>query len=86
MPKRIKMERIWQEKSCHFFGGRGRAIDKVVAQASKPAVSPISKSAGGRKLLAPRRLETCDTADLEICATILSMAVAEAGVPGAVSE
>ena len=57
------------------------ADQRSVAQASKPAVSPISKSAGGRNLLAPRRLETCDTADLEICATALSTAVAVAG-PG----
>jgi len=51
------------------------ANQRKVARASKPAVSPISKSAGGRSLLAPRRLETCDTADLEICATTLSVAV-----------
>jgi len=40
-----------------------------VAQVSKPAVSPISKSAGlgsGARLAG---LETHDTADLEVCAT-----------------
>ena len=51
------------------------ANQRNVAQASKPAVSPISKSAGRRNLLGTSRLETCHTADLEICATTLSMAV-----------
>jgi hypothetical protein len=47
-----------------------------VAQVSKPAVSPISKSARGR-VTGPLKiverfagLETCDTADLEVCATL----------------
>ena len=46
-----------------------------VAQVSKPAVSPTSKSAARRKSRAPWNhaslagLETRDTADLEVCAT-----------------
>jgi hypothetical protein len=40
-----------------------------VAQVSKPAVSPISKSAARRYDEREAGLETCDTADLEICAT-----------------
>ena len=40
-----------------------------VAQVSKPAVSPFSKSAGLGTVRASAGLETRDTADLEICAT-----------------
>jgi protein phosphatase len=46
-----------------------------VAQVSKPAVSPISKSAGfenvesATRFAAPAGFETRDTADLEVCAT-----------------
>ena len=42
----------------------------VVAQASKPAVSPTSKSAELRLFREAAGLETCDTADLEVCATM----------------
>jgi len=41
----------------------------VVAQVSKPAVSPISKSAGACDGARLAGLETHDTADLEVCAT-----------------
>jgi hypothetical protein len=44
-----------------------------VAQVSKPAVSPISKSAGCRNGVAAAGLETRDTADLEVCATGLTV-------------
>ncbi|MBM4094411.1 MAG: hypothetical protein FJ276_34135, partial [Planctomycetes bacterium] len=40
-----------------------------VAQVSKPAVSPTSKSAGGGHRAPAAGLETRDTADLEVCAT-----------------
>jgi hypothetical protein len=40
-----------------------------VAQVSKPAVSPTSKSAPLQ--LRPAGLETRDTADLEVCATLI---------------
>ena len=43
-----------------------------VAQVSKPAVSPISKSAGCRNCAASAGLETRDTADLEVCGTSLT--------------
>ena len=55
--------------------GTFRCANVTVAQVSKPAVSPISKSAGGensraRKLFpSPAGFETRDTADLEVCAT-----------------
>jgi hypothetical protein len=42
-----------------------------VPQVSKPAVSPISKSAGPQKGEASAGLETRETADLEVCATSL---------------
>ncbi|HTV39133.1 MAG TPA: TIM-barrel domain-containing protein [Candidatus Sulfotelmatobacter sp.] len=45
----------------------------AVAQVSKPAVSPISKSADRKMsydVLRLAGLETCDTADLEVCATV----------------
>jgi len=51
----------------------------VVAQVSQPAVSPTSKSAGREQIGAPGQagrvagLETCDTADLEVCATLESL-------------
>ena len=53
------------------------AAAAVVAQVSKPAVSPTSKSAQCRDCIGTRRfgnrdtagLETCDTAGLETCAT-----------------
>jgi hypothetical protein len=46
----------------------------AVAQVSQPAVSPISKSAVGKcfkrlEFSSAAGFETCDTADLEICAT-----------------
>jgi hypothetical protein len=44
-----------------------------VAQVAKPAVSPISKSAGCRNGVASAGLETRDTADLEVCATVLAV-------------
>jgi hypothetical protein len=44
-----------------------------VAQVSKPAVSPISKSAGRHHCEASAGLETRDTADLEVCATVSIM-------------
>jgi NADH-quinone oxidoreductase subunit M len=43
----------------------------AVAQVSKPAVSPTSKSAGLLVAGSAAGLETCDTADLEVCATEL---------------
>jgi hypothetical protein len=46
-----------------------RAIDKVVAQISKSAVSQVSKPAGRQQLPAARRLEIGDTAGFEACAT-----------------
>ena len=51
------------------------SADSDVAQVSKPAVSPISKSADHRKpygrsrCCAPAGFQTCDTAALKICAT-----------------
>jgi hypothetical protein len=42
---------------------------KIVAQVSKPAVSPISKSAGRPTVLRGAGLEAGDTAGLETCAT-----------------
>ena len=50
-----------------------RAIDKVVAQVSKPAVSPISQSAGPQGVANFAGWETRDTADLEVCATIFGL-------------
>ena len=47
----------------------GAANARGVPQVSKPAVSPISKSAGRRKCAAFAGLETRDTADLEVCGT-----------------
>src|SRR5215831_3881193 len=44
--------------------------DSTVAQVSKPAVSPTSKSAELTQCVAGAGLETRDTADLEVCATI----------------
>jgi len=44
-----------------------------VPQVSKPAVWPISKSAGRRECAAFAGLETRDTADLEVCGTGLPM-------------
>jgi ATP-dependent RNA helicase DeaD len=44
----------------------------TVAQVSKPAVSPISKSAERRDVPSPASLETCDTAGSETCATKFS--------------
>jgi hypothetical protein len=41
-----------------------------VAQVSKPAVSPTSKSAGRGNCGNPADLEIRDTADLEVCATV----------------
>ena len=51
-----------------------RRIYTTVPQVSKPAVSPISKSAEHRELervgaATPAGLETRDTADLEVCGT-----------------
>ena len=43
--------------------------DTGVAQVSKPAVSPISKSAGCGHGVASAGWETRATADLEVCAT-----------------
>ena len=54
---------------------RDRWRAAAVAQVSKPAVAPISKSAGLGKFQRVRRvprsagLETRDTADLEVCGT-----------------
>jgi len=42
----------------------------MVAQVSKPAVSPTSKSARATQRGPVAGLETRDTADLEVCATI----------------
>jgi hypothetical protein len=44
-----------------------------VPQVSKPAVSPISKSADRPKCEALAGLETRDTADLEVCGMGLAM-------------
>jgi hypothetical protein len=44
-----------------------------VAQVSKPAASPISKSAGRRDGATLAGLETRDTADWEVCATVSPM-------------
>src|ERR1044071_5065385 len=55
-----------------------RAVDKIVAQVSKPAVSPISQSAGCSKNQRPQSfpasagLETRDTAGFETCPTLES--------------
>jgi arsenite-transporting ATPase len=52
------------------------AAAKSVAQVSQPAVSPTSKSAAREQIGAPGQagrvagLETCDTADSEVCATL----------------
>jgi arsenite-transporting ATPase len=52
---------------------------KSVAQVSEPAVSPTSQSAGRKEFRARSQsvgdagLETCDTADLEVCATSLPL-------------
>ena len=59
---------------------RVRTLKFFVAQVSKPAVSPTSKSAGRRKTFraptpaASAGLETCDTAGSETCATPRSRA------------
>jgi hypothetical protein len=42
----------------------------TVAQVSKPAVAPTSKSADVESGWGPAGLETRDTADLEVCATV----------------
>src|SRR6185436_17872275 len=42
----------------------------IVAQVSKPAVSPTSKSAEPTHCVAAAGLETRDTADSEVCATV----------------
>jgi hypothetical protein len=47
-------------RPAHSLPDEGNA---GVAQVSKPAVSPISKSAGCRNCVASARLETRDTAD-----------------------
>jgi hypothetical protein len=52
-----------------FHSGFQDAGESVVPQVSKPAVSPISKSAGRQKCVASAGLETRDTADLEVCGT-----------------
>jgi hypothetical protein len=44
-----------------------------VAQVSKPAVSPTSKSAGRGNCGKPADLEIRDTADLEVCATDMAL-------------
>jgi len=44
-------------------------LQRIVAQVSKPAVSPTSKSAAATPGEALAGLETRDTADLEVCAT-----------------
>jgi hypothetical protein len=59
-----------QPRPAHSLADEGNA---GVAQVSKPAVSPISKSAGRRNRVASAGLETRDTADLEVCATGLTM-------------
>jgi 5-methyltetrahydrofolate--homocysteine methyltransferase len=46
-----------------------QVIEKPVAQVSKPAVPPTSKSADATLCENPAGLETRDTADLEVCAT-----------------
>jgi hypothetical protein len=45
------------------------AIDKVVAQISKSAVSQVSNLRGASKFRPPADLEIGDTAGLEACAT-----------------
>jgi arsenite-transporting ATPase len=52
---------------------RALAQDGEVAQVSKPAVSPTSKSAVHGKAEWTAGLETRDTADLEVCATLESL-------------
>jgi hypothetical protein len=47
----------------------GGNLERPVAQVSKPAVSPTSKSAAVGLVEAFAGLETRDTADLEVCAT-----------------
>jgi uncharacterized Fe-S cluster-containing MiaB family protein len=81
-PWRCLMCDLWKNTLTRAVppGAIPRQIDHAlsrlaVAQVSKPAVSPISKSAARRT--SPARgvvepfasLETCDTADLEVCAT-----------------
>jgi hypothetical protein len=46
-----------------------RAVDKVVAQISKSAVSQVSNLRGASKFRPPADLEIGDTAGLEACAT-----------------
>jgi len=49
-----------------------RKRKRCVAQVSKPAVSPTSQSAGRAAVAQAAGLETRDTADLEVCATLVS--------------
>ena len=84
---------LGQQRESAFIG-RIRALPHPVAQVSKPAVSPISKSAGAatfgrvRQVEAwrgagrPAGLETRDTADLEVCATQGQCADAPAFISG----
>jgi type I restriction enzyme M protein len=73
--------RLYRGEEPDFTLGGDEAKAKLteifgVAQVSKPAVSPISKSAGGEKSGARSTggrsagLETGDTADSEVCATV----------------
>jgi 3-oxoacyl-(acyl-carrier-protein) synthase len=69
-----------EQSTADLLGARPQADDGasrgVVAQVSKPAVSPTSKPAARaeserpRTAEAPAGLETRDTADLEVCATV----------------
>jgi hypothetical protein len=56
-------------KKQSFIDAFASAGKTGVPQVSKPAVSPISKSAGRQKCAAFAGLETRDTADLEVCGT-----------------
>ena len=60
-------------KAGYFIAAQADDGKTVVPQVSKPAVSPISKSAGRRNCATFAGLETRDTADLEVCGTGLTM-------------
>jgi hypothetical protein len=65
---------LWGKVWPGYFIAAGTGANKTgVAQVSKPAVSPISKSADRRNGVASAGLETRDTADLEVCATGLTV-------------
>jgi hypothetical protein len=64
------MPRLFRVMPCIMFSLR--PLKDCVAQVSKPAVSPTSKSAGRGNYDRSADLEIRDTADLEVCATAIT--------------